>query len=100
MQGRTTFRAYSKINLCLSAGAPIAEGPRAGFHPIASWMQAIDIYDEITVLPAPGAGKDSVYSVSWADDAPRPTPIDWPLENDLAVRTHRAFEARTLQSSG
>jgi 4-diphosphocytidyl-2-C-methyl-D-erythritol kinase len=56
-------------------------------------MQAIDLYDEITIHRMPGAGKDSEYSVRWAEDALCPTPIDWPLEKDLAVRAHRALEA-------
>lgn len=98
MEDRTTFRAYAKVNLCLSVGAPLAQGPHAGFHPIASWMQAIDLYDEITILPTPG--KDSDYTVRWADDAPRPTSIDWPPEKDLAVRAHRAVEASIRETCG
>src|SRR5207247_1246990 len=100
MEGRVTFRAYAKVNLCLSVGAPVAEGPKAGFHPIATWIQAIDLYDEVTIHSVPSAGKDSSYSIHWADDAPRPTPIDWPLEKDLAVRAHRAFEASIRNALG
>src|SRR5215831_1553762 len=95
MAGRTTFRAYAKVNLCLSVGAPVTEGPKAGFHPIASWMQAIDLYDEVTIRRLPAGAKESEYTVRWADDAPCQTPIDWPLEKDLGVRAHRALEAPT-----
>jgi len=28
----------------------------------------------------------------WADDAPCPSPLDWPLERDLVVWAHRAIE--------
>jgi 4-diphosphocytidyl-2-C-methyl-D-erythritol kinase len=93
MEGRTTFRAYAKVNLCLSVGAPIPQGQSAGFHPIASWMQAVDLYDEIAIGPALDADAGSSYSIRWADDAPRPTPIDWPIDKDLAARAHRAFES-------
>lgn len=96
MEPRTTFRAYAKINLCLSVGAPIPEGPTAGFHPIASWMQCIDLYDEVRIHRLPRG--ESSYSVRWAEDAPRPTPIDWPIEKDLAVRAHRAFEAAVREA--
>ena len=91
MEGRTTFRAYAKVNLCLSVGAPVPEGPKAKFHPIATWMQAIDLYDEVIIHPLRGA-LESTYSTRWAEDALRPTPIDWPLEKDLAVRMHRTIE--------
>jgi 4-diphosphocytidyl-2-C-methyl-D-erythritol kinase len=96
MEARTAFRAYAKINLCLSVGAPIPEGPAAGFHPIASWMHCIDLYDEVTIHRLPGG--ESSCSVRWAEDAPCPTPIDWPLEKDLAARAHRAFEGAVREA--
>jgi 4-diphosphocytidyl-2C-methyl-D-erythritol kinase len=99
MDGRATFRAYAKVNLCLSVGAPIAEGPQAGYHPIASWMQAIDLFDEVSIDRGQHIGPESKYTIRWADDAPRATPIDWPLEKDLAVRAHRAFESHARASS-
>jgi 4-diphosphocytidyl-2-C-methyl-D-erythritol kinase len=98
MDDRRTFRAYAKLNLCLSVGAPIPEGPTAGFHPIASWMQAIDLFDEITISRLPSG--ESTYTIRWADDAPRPTPIDWPLEKDLGVRAHKALETLSREIWG
>jgi 4-diphosphocytidyl-2-C-methyl-D-erythritol kinase len=62
-------------------------------HPISSWMSAIDLGDDLT-LRALEPGEASRWRVAWADDAPRPSPIDWPIEKDLAVRAHRALEAR------
>lgn len=91
------IRAYAKVNLALAVGPPLpadAAG-KGGFHPIASWMHAIDLHDQIELEatgPRGGPGR-STCRVLVADDAPRPTPIDWPLELDLAVRAHRLLEA-------
>lgn len=86
--------AHAKLNLMLSVGAPVAPGqPKAGYHPIHSWFACVDLHDDVEVTPlAPGAASEHV--VAWAEDAPRQTPIDWPLEKDLAVRAHRALEAQ------
>lgn len=85
----TSRRAYAKINLMLSVGPPLPPGAsHAGYHPIASWFAPISLWDDVHVTP----GSPSV-SIEWAADAPRPTPIDWPIEKDLAVRALRALEA-------
>lgn len=88
-----TRRAHAKVNLILSLGPPEPPGaPKAGWHPIASWMHAIDLWDDVTVERLPD-GAPCEFKVAWAADALRPTPIDWPVEKDLAVRAHRALEA-------
>lgn len=85
--------APAKVNLALSVGdaePPQRDGapnPRAGWHPLASWMVCIDLADTVTVRPGPGP-----HRVVWAADAVRPTTIDWPIEKDLAVRALRALE--------
>ena len=84
-----TRRAPAKVNLTLSVGSRVVGGPRDGWHPIASWMACLDLSDMVTVTP----GATTRHRVAWAADAPKPTPIDWPLERDLAVRAHRALEA-------
>ncbi|MBX3410449.1 MAG: hypothetical protein KF859_11255 [Phycisphaeraceae bacterium] len=84
-----SLAAHAKINLCLSVGGPV---PPRNFHPIASLFVCIDLHDTLTIEPLPG-GSESIHEISWAPDAPRPTPIDWPREKDLAVRAHRALEA-------
>ncbi len=69
---------------------------KAGFHPIASWFVALDLCDDIDVQPlGSGHSKDgpSRFEIAWAADAPRPSPIDWPVERDLAFRAHAALEA-------
>lgn len=83
----------AKVNLALSVG------PRddRGMHPIASWVVAADFADTLK-LERSGGGRSS-FILRWADDAPRPQTIDWPLERDLAYRAHALLEqelGRTL----
>lgn len=106
-------RCPAKVNLALSVGAPAANG----YHPIASWMVAVDLFDDLALTrldgrdaaeanpaDAPGPGGpaepagDSTYDIAWADDAPQPTPIDWPVESDLIVKAHRLVEAAVGRS--
>jgi len=92
MPAPATRRAHAKLNLALWVGPALPpEHPRAGFHPICSWMACIDLADEVTVEPlAPGAPSELL--VEWAPEAPRPTPIDWPPERDLTLRAVQALE--------
>jgi 4-diphosphocytidyl-2-C-methyl-D-erythritol kinase len=83
-----TLRAWAKLNLALSVGPP---APPKGYHPIASWFAPIDLHDDISITRL-DAGQPSRHEISWAPDAPRPTPIDWPPEKDLAARAHRLLE--------
>jgi 4-diphosphocytidyl-2-C-methyl-D-erythritol kinase len=81
-----SVKAHAKVNLALAVGPPIPAGqPHAGFHPIASWMHAIDLADELTVTPA----SETIYDLAWSDG----TPFAWPAESDLCVRAHRALQA-------
>jgi 4-diphosphocytidyl-2-C-methyl-D-erythritol kinase len=88
--------APAKVNLVLSVGAPLAQGLRAGMHPIASWMHCIELADDV-VVEALADGRASSHRIAWAADAVLPTAIDWPLEDDLAVRAHRALERQVGQ---
>ncbi len=83
-----TLKAPAKVNLALSVGLPM---PPKGYHPIASWFVPIDLHDDVSVARRE-PGSPSRHVVCWSADAPRPTPIDWPLEKDLAVRAHRLLE--------
>ncbi len=83
-----TRRAPAKVNLALSVGAPVVGGPRAGWHPIASWMSCLELSDMVTVTPR----ESTKYRVAWTADAPKKTPIDWTPAQDLAARAHRALE--------
>lgn len=90
--GPLTLRAHAKINLMLSVGPPIADGAQKGFHPIVSWFAAVSLFDTLRLDPV-AKGDASHFEVRWATDAPRPSPIDWPLEKDLAVRAHGLMES-------
>ena len=79
--------APAKLNLALSVGPPGADR----MHPIASWMVTLDFGDDLH-LRMLDPGRDSLYAVLWAKDAPRPTTIDWPIQKDLAVRAHLALQ--------
>jgi 4-diphosphocytidyl-2-C-methyl-D-erythritol kinase len=86
--------APAKLNLLLSVGAPEPAGtPRAGWHRVLSWVCCIDLADEVTIDRLPD-GQSSRYEITWAEDAPRVEAVDWPIEKDLAVRAHKALEAR------
>ena len=82
-------RAYAKLNLMLSVGpAEPAGSSRAGWHPIASWMAPVNLWDDVTVTPDPACG----WSVEWAPDAPRAGTVDWAQSSDLASRAIAALE--------
>lgn len=82
------IRACAKVNLALAVGPPLPPGgPHAGYHPIASWMHAIDLADEITLTRSTRTG----YDIAWDDNRP----IAWPTDSDLGVRAHRALETLT-----
>lgn len=83
----------AKLNLALSVGPPDAE---TGYHPIASWMVALDWGDtlKLEALEESASG----LSVAFAADAPRPQAVDWPREKDLAWRAHRLLEERVSRA--
>jgi len=83
-----TRQAHAKINLVLSVGH--AQPPK-GYHPIVSWMAPVTLADEL-IVERLADGSGSRHTIEWAEDAPRPSEIDWPLEKDLAVRAHRLLE--------
>jgi len=60
-------------------------------------MHAVDLSDEIR-LARLCDGRPSEHVVRWADDAPRPTPIDWAIKDDLAVRAQRLLEREVGRS--
>jgi 4-diphosphocytidyl-2-C-methyl-D-erythritol kinase len=60
-------------------------------------MAAIDLHDTIRITPV-DSPHNAAVSISWATDAPKPSPIDWPLDKDLAVRALRALEVHIRRS--
>lgn len=88
------YRCPAKVNLALSVGAPRDTAEMAGYHPIASWMVAVDLFDDLQATPGEGP---STFDIDWADDAPAATPIDWPVESDLVYRAHALLEREAGQ---
>lgn len=89
------LRAPAKVNLALAVGPPRASD---GFHPICSWMTTLSLADDLDLVRLED-DRLSRFAIVWADDAPRPSPIDWPISKDLAVRAHALLETeagRTL----
>lgn len=83
MPRSVTIRAHAKVNLALSVGPPEPTGtPDAGMHPIASWVAAIDLADELTLTEAP----TTTLTRAWANDAPCASPLAWLTADDLTVR--------------
>ncbi len=79
-------KAHAKINLALAVAPPDPE--HRGWHPIASWMHAIDLADELTV---DHDGRTS-FDRCWLDPAGRTHPVEWEAGSDLAARAHAALE--------
>lgn len=81
--------APAKLNLALAVG-PARESD--GMHPIASWMAPIGLCDTVTMQRLDD-GEQSRFEIVNDPAALRPSPIDWGVESDLAVRAVRAIEA-------
>jgi 4-diphosphocytidyl-2-C-methyl-D-erythritol kinase len=84
----------AKVNLALSVGAPRPDG----YHPIASWMVAVDFADAVTLRPA-ATGAPGRFEITFAADAPQRQAVDWPIEKDLGWRALQLLTAtvgRTL----
>ncbi|MEM6459265.1 MAG: 4-(cytidine 5'-diphospho)-2-C-methyl-D-erythritol kinase [Planctomycetota bacterium] len=86
-----TLDAPAKLNLALAVGPPDPDDPLSR-HPIASWMVALDFGDRVTLTALDDDASPS-FDVRFADDAPAPRDVDWPLDDDLAVRAHAAVVA-------
>ena len=84
---KVNMQAPAKINLSLSVSPPREDG----LHPITSKMAQIALFDDLELTRLDDHAL-SRYAILWHEDAPKPTPIDWPVTADLAVRAHRALE--------
>lgn len=81
-----TLRCPAKLNLTLAVGAPRDDG----LHPIASVMVAIDFGDDLHLRRL--VNGPSTFDRCFAEDAPKPQPINWPIESDLIYRAHALLE--------
>lgn len=114
MPGSVTLDCPAKLNLALSVAPPEAppealpeappefpdspdsQKPKC-LHPIASWMVALSLFDELHVERIDDTAEraaESTFRLAYAADAPRPRVIDWPLADDLMVRAHGLVERR------
>ena len=84
---KVLMQAPAKINLSLTVAPPRENG----LHPISSKMAKIALFDDLELTRLDDHAL-SRYAILWHDDAPKPTGIDWPVKDDLAVRAHRALE--------
>lgn len=84
----------AKVNLALSVGSPDANG----MHPIASWMVALSLADELSLTKR--AGLNSAFSIQFSTEEQDAASVagrdvDWPLQSDLAFKAHALMEEHT-----
>lgn len=78
-----SHESYAKINLILRVAPPTADG----YHPICSWMHAIDLSDQITIELL-NSNQPSKFNIHWDTGQP----VEWPIQSDLVHQAHKAFE--------
>jgi len=83
---RLVLDAHAKVNLALSVGPPIEEGPRAGMHPIASWMAPVELSDRIEIATLDAGSEARIEIVGEG------VQVNWLVANDLTLRAVRALE--------
>lgn len=81
----------AKLNLTLAVAPARADG----LHPIASVMAALQFADTIGLRRCAGA---STFRRAFDERAPKPHPIDWPIEEDLAYRAHARMQHEANKS--
>ena len=86
--------AHAKLNLALAVGGAIDDpaSPVHGYHPICSYMHAIDLCDRVEIQRR-REGQGSEYDIAWGGQGGDRAPVRWAMEHDLAARAHRAMEA-------
>lgn len=97
---RISMRAHAKLNLALCVGSPIdAPGsPTHGYHPICSYMHAIELHDVIEIEN----NEHTSYDIRWVESSGREREVEWDIEGDLVVRIHRIlseYVGQTLDCS-
>ncbi|WP_180947736.1 4-(cytidine 5'-diphospho)-2-C-methyl-D-erythritol kinase [Trueperella bernardiae] len=80
---RVLVSAPAKVNLALRVGGPRPDG----FHPLDTVFEAIDIFDDVEVRPAP----ELTVSISGLGED---LPTD---ESNLAIRAGRALQSRVRE---
>ncbi len=93
-----SMRAHAKINLVLCVGGPIDRPgtPTHGYHPICSYMHAIELADSIEIERT----NEVSFDLGWVNPDGTTRPVEWAIEQDLVVRAHRALADRAQQDLG
>lgn len=89
---RIRLRAHAKLNLALAVG-PAVDNPGSsthGYHPICSYMHAIELHDSIEIERR----DETRYDIHWTHPDGTSGAVEWAIESDLIVRAHRAIEQR------
>ena len=91
-----SLRAHAKLNLALGVGAPIdAPGePTHGYHPICSYMHAIELFDTIEIVGAV-EGTQPRFDIAWAGGDGSTRPVEWRIEQDLMYKAYTALRQHT-----
>ena len=84
---KVNIQAHAKVNLTLSVGKLLQNG----LHPIDSHMVFVDLCDDLEVSKLDSHAL-SRYAIIWDENALKPTPIEWSITHDLAVRAHQLIE--------
>ena len=93
---RISLRAHAKLNLALGVGAPVdAPGePTHGYHPICSYMHAIELFDSIEIVRAV-EGSQPRFDIAWGGGDGSIRPVEWRLEQDLVYKAYMALHQHT-----
>ena len=90
---RISLRAHAKLNLALSVGPPVdAPGePTHGYHPICSYMHAIELHDSVEIRTL-DSGDSTRLDIAWLEPDRSTRPVDWAPEQDLTHHAHHLME--------
>ena len=60
-----SLRAHAKVNLVLRVGAPVDDpgAPTHGYHPVCSYMSALELCDRVEIERA----EETRYDIRWDD---------------------------------
>jgi 4-diphosphocytidyl-2-C-methyl-D-erythritol kinase len=96
---RISMRAHAKLNLALAVGPPIdaPNQPTHGYHPVYSYMHAIELSDLIEIRRL-NLGHTSIFDLAWQRKDGTTQPVEWAPEQDLAFRAHQLLEQHSEQS--
>ena len=85
--------AHAKLNLVLRVGPAVdAPGTKThGYHPICSYMHAIELYDDVEIQ-LQSSTDQTIFDIAWLRDDGIAQIVDWPIQQDLVYRAHQAME--------